>query len=256
MTFNKEKLKPVIEYILKQEAQESLDSGDQYDAAYAIYDAEVTPASVLALIAENKRLTGCIVQRRAQAEQYDQALIKMAAERDQLRAAISTPELVFVNMKAGRIAKISLRSAIDLHGEVINGDDAQQIEIAKLRAEVAGLKTGFEAYERVKAELKAEVEALRKYREEFAVLAERRREEADALRKDSESYRLLSFCHGQGTLELVRSHHELCAEIRRLKILAGEPVPPTPEEFIGPSPEGPTARIRRKLAALGQGEQS
>lgn len=80
--------------------------------------------------------------------------------------------------------------------------------------------------------------------------------ENEALRKDSESYRLLSFCHGQGALELVRSHHELCAEIRRLKILAGEPVPPTPEEFVGPSPEGPTARIRRKLATMGKGEQS
>ena len=108
-------------------------------------------------------------------------------------------------------------------------------EVEALRAEVAGLKTGYEAYEQVNAELKAEVEGLR---------------------KDSESYRLLSFCHGQGTLELVRSHHELCAEIRRLKILAGEPVPQTPEEFVGPSPEGPTARIRRKLAALGKGEQS
>ena len=107
--------------------------------------------------------------------------------------------------------------------------------VVQLKAEVAGLKTGYEAYERVNAELKAEVEGLR---------------------KDSESYRLLSFCHGQGTLELVRSHHELCAEIRRLKILAGEPVPQTPEEFVGPSPEGPTARIRRKLAALGKGEQS
>lgn len=105
----------------------------------------------------------------------------------------------------------------------------------QLKAENAGLKTGYEAYEQVNAELKAEVEGLR---------------------KDSESYRLLSFCHGQGTLELVRSHHELCAEIRRLKILAGEPVPQTPEEFVGPSPEGPTARIRRKLADLGQGEQS
>lgn len=131
-----------------------------------------------------------------------------------------------------------------------------EIERDQLRAEVAGLKTGYEAYERVNAELKAEVEELRKYGEEFSVLAERRREEADALRKDSESYRLLSFCHGQGALELVRSHHELCAEIRRLKIVAGEPVPPTPEEFIGPSPEGPTARIRRKLAAMGKGEQS
>jgi hypothetical protein len=74
--------------------------------------------------------------------------------------------------------------------------------------------------------------------------------EVEALRKDSEAYRLLSFCHGQGTLELVQSHHELCAEIRRLKILSGEPVPPTPDEFVGPSPEGPTARIRRKICAM------
>lgn len=105
----------------------------------------------------------------------------------------------------------------------------------QLKAEIAGLKTGYEAYEQVNAGLKAEVEWLR---------------------KDSESYRLLSFCHGQGTLELVRSHHELCAEIRRLKIIAGEPLPPTPEEFIGPNREGPTARIRRKLAAMGKGVQS
>ncbi|WP_338134996.1 hypothetical protein [Pseudomonas lundensis] len=111
----------------------------------------------------------------------------------------------------------------------------QEVSIERYRAENAGLKTGYEAYEQVNAGLKAEVEWLR---------------------KDSESYRLLSFCHGQGALELVRSHHELCAEIRRLKIIAGEPVPPTPEELIGPSPEGPTARIRRKLAAMGKGMQS
>ncbi|WP_338568765.1 hypothetical protein V6L78_19845 [Pseudomonas canadensis] len=34
-------------------------------------------------------------------------------------------------------------------------------EVEALRAEVAGLKTGYEAYERVNAELKAENEALR-----------------------------------------------------------------------------------------------
>jgi len=98
-----------------------------------------------------------------------------------------------------------------------------------LRAELAGLKTGYEAYERVNAELRAENEVLR---------------------KDAERYRLLSFCHGQGTLEMVRSHHELCDEVRRLKVLAGEPVPSTYAEFVGPRPEGPTARLRRKLAAM------
>ena len=40
----------------------------------------------LELLAENERLTGCIVQRRAQAEQYDQALIKMAADCAHLKA--------------------------------------------------------------------------------------------------------------------------------------------------------------------------
>ena len=35
-------------------------------------------------------------------------------------------------------------------------------EVEALKAEVAGLRTGYEAYERVKAELKAENEALRK----------------------------------------------------------------------------------------------
>ena len=175
----------------------------------------MTPVAVLGLIAENDRLS-------AQAR-----LAGVAAE----------------------------MAAHDTAGRAVTEYLVVAQERDQLKAEIAGLKTGYEAYERVNAELKAEVEGLRKYGEEFAVLAERRREEADALRKDSESYRLLSFCHGQGTLELVRSHHELCAEIRRLKILAGEPVPPTPEEFIGPSPEGPTARIRRKLAAKGKGEQ-
>ena len=37
-----------------------------------------------------------------------------------------------------------------------------EIERDQLRAEVAGLRTGYEAYERVNAELKAEVEGLRK----------------------------------------------------------------------------------------------
>ncbi|WP_313629869.1 hypothetical protein [Pseudomonas sp.] len=38
---------------------------------------------------------------------------------------------------------------------------AQTKTVQQLRAEVAGLKTGYEAYERVNAELKADVEALR-----------------------------------------------------------------------------------------------
>lgn len=123
-------------------------------------DIRLAPDVILALIDENEQLAKTAdcwdrlnVQNKALSDSF-------RAERDQLKAAISTPELVFINMKSGRIAKISLRSAIDLHGEVINGDDAQQIEIAKLRAEVAGLKTGYEAYEQVNAELNAKNEVL------------------------------------------------------------------------------------------------
>ena len=48
------------------------------------------------------------------------------------------------------------------------GMQAADVEIATLRAEVAGLRTGYEAYERVNAELKAEMEVLRKALESCA----------------------------------------------------------------------------------------
>lgn len=97
-----------------------------------------------------------------------------AAEEEaiQLRAAISDPESVFVNMKRGTIAKPSLRSMLDLYGEVVNGDEAQLLEIGKLRAEVEMLRSDrkacleeFKALRRsadeTERELRAEVEALR-----------------------------------------------------------------------------------------------
>lgn len=84
------------------------------------------------------------------------------------------------------------------------------IERDQLRAEVAGLRTGYEAYERVNAELKAEVEALR---EEVAlgdkIIADRDRllnmfdcpahgqcipyamEQIEALRKDADKWKIV-----------------------------------------------------------------
>ena len=46
-------------------------------------------------------------------------------------------------------------------------------EVEALKAEVAGLRTGYEAYEQVKAELKAENEALRKDAEQWRALVRR-----------------------------------------------------------------------------------
>ena len=209
--------------------------------------AAANPAAVLALIAENERLKNRlevdprhdydgISTRDATVKVLDEQVDQLKAENERLaKTADCWDRLNVLNKALSDSFQAERDQAEQDYKDVVGTIELRDSEISKLRAEVAGLRTGYEAYEQVNAELKAEVEGLR---------------------KDSESYRLLSFCHGQGTLELVRSHHELCAEIRRLKILAGEPVPQTPEEFVGPSPEGPTARIRRKLAALGKGEQS
>ncbi|WP_315336213.1 hypothetical protein [Pseudomonas grimontii] len=51
------------------------------------------------------------------------------------------------------------------HGDPVGSFDKHMEymqENIRLKAEIAGLQTGYEAYERVNAELKAEVEALRK----------------------------------------------------------------------------------------------
>jgi chromosome segregation ATPase len=117
----------------------------------ADYEVMTQPADVLALIAENERLTGFVVHRRAQADQYDEALTKIADQRDQLKA------------------------------------------------EIAGLKTGYEAYEQVNAQLKAEVEALRKEREGkvlcelelFETLRDAANTEADEHRQCLATYRPL-----------------------------------------------------------------
>lgn len=53
---------------------------------------------------------------------------------------LKDPEVVLVNMLRGYIAKPSVRSISMLYGEVLNGDDAQLLEIAKLRAYSGELK--------------------------------------------------------------------------------------------------------------------
>lgn len=68
-------------------------------------------------------------------------------EASQIRAAISRPETVFIGMKRGTIAKPSLRSMIDLYGDVPNGEEQQLLEIARLRAEVEALRKDAERYQ-------------------------------------------------------------------------------------------------------------
>ncbi len=194
-------LKTAIEYILNQGAleREFIEDADALDAAWAVYEA-LGPTDILALIADiedarngmkhscairlkkrielletqrdqliadNERLTkavGLQVIRRfvgdddqknidelvAAGIQVDKELIvQLKAENERLAAACERAEqIIIVECKAASLAKV--------RANLLEANRDQ------LRAEVAGLKTGYEAYERVNAELKAEVEGLRK----------------------------------------------------------------------------------------------
>ncbi|WP_439864909.1 hypothetical protein [Pseudomonas antarctica] len=93
----------------------------------ASYIAAADPAAILALIAENER---------------NQRMVLSAC------------------MSMGAIGE-SLGLDMDSDGDEMLGMVAElKAERDQLRAEIAGLRTGYEAYERVNAELKAENEAL------------------------------------------------------------------------------------------------
>lgn len=102
----------------------------------ALYDG----AAVLALIVENEALTARVNVMHEDRVEAVAELVVQGLEVDQLKAAIATPESVFANLKAGKIPRPSLRSMVDLYGEVVNGEDAQLLEIAKLRAENEALR--------------------------------------------------------------------------------------------------------------------
>lgn len=123
----------------------------QYDAfedagRLARYYAAANPAAVLALIAENERLK----------------TLRSVTERDlaqELEVWRHGPSC----WNCGDTGDVH-----DMVGEWLGQCDcnaAKLIDISserdQLRAEIAGLKTGYEAYEQVNAELKAEVEGLR-----------------------------------------------------------------------------------------------
>lgn len=193
-------LKTAIEYILNQGAleREFIEDADALDAAWAVYEA-LGPTDILALIADiedarngmkhscairlkkrielletqrdqliadNERLTkavGLQVIRRfvgdddqknidelvAAGIQVDKELIvQLKAENERLAAACERAEqIIIVECKAASLAKV--------RANLLEANRDQ------LRAEVAGLKTGYEAYEQVNAELKAENERLR-----------------------------------------------------------------------------------------------
>jgi len=158
------------------------------DCPTARFIAAANPAAVLALIAENERLTkavGLQVIRRfvgdddqknidelvAAGIQVDKELIvQLKAENERLAAACERAEqIIIVECKAASLAKV--------RANLLEANRDQ------LRAEVAGLKTGYQAYERVNAELKAENERLERNRDMWKGQVDRQCETIEGLRK-------------------------------------------------------------------------
>jgi len=106
------------------------------------------------------------LERRAQAA-IDAIGTLSRARQEREFNDVCTPQVVLAQLAENkRLERLALNS---VNAEYAVSTDLESIcvERDKLRAEVAGLKTGYEAYERVNAELKAECEALRKDADRF-----------------------------------------------------------------------------------------
>lgn len=88
------------------------------------------------------------------------------------KSICAIPAYMFLLSPSGkRVQKMEGGNWIDQH-EAQKVVDSAEDELSDLRAELADLKTGYEAYERVNAELRAENERLRKDAERYCWLRE------------------------------------------------------------------------------------
>ncbi|WP_449100277.1 hypothetical protein [Pseudomonas veronii] len=185
---------------------------------YADLVLAATPETILALIAENEALKGPhdwlaedlikelvdnaqAIQENADDGEDDQFVIvllaaaqrirrqeanieKLRAENELLAKTADCWDRLNVQNKA---LSDSFRAERDQaeqdYKDVVGTIELRDIEISKLRAEVAGLRTGYEAYERVNAELKAENERLERNRDMWKGQVDRQCETIEGLRK-------------------------------------------------------------------------
>ena len=170
--------------------------GDAWSLADDRFTEAASPEVILALIAENERLKNRlevdprhdydgISTRDATVKVLDEQVDQLKAENEQLKAEnerlstenseIESAAITYIEdmqeaqRENARLTELftvgmTLDGNLRVYGDWQSVRKAQEIlaERDQLRAEVAGLRTGYEAYEQVNAELKAEVEGLRK----------------------------------------------------------------------------------------------
>ena len=137
------------------------------------------PEQILALIAENERMsTNCLGVKLdvfeivcAERDQLKAENERLSTENSEIESAAITyiEDMQEAQRENARLTELftvgmTLDGNLRVYGDWQSVRKAQEIlaERDQLRAEIAGLKTGYEAYEQVNAELKAEVEALRR----------------------------------------------------------------------------------------------
>ena len=184
-----------------------------YTELKRLVEAGSLPPIVSTLIAENERIDGCckamaldMGKLTRERNSFRSSAEKLKAENERLAAACERAEqIIIVECKAASLAKV--------RANLLEANRDQ------LRAEVAGLRTGYEAYERVNAELKAENERLERNRDMWKGQVDRQCETIEGLRKALKAAEDAMW-HADGNMD------------------------------------GEAADARDALAALGQGEQS
>ena len=207
---------------------EALDGGEPIGEAWGEFEAAATPAAVLALIAENEELGRYLCTCRDCGGEG-----ALHTGDWHYYGHMEPPEPVME--KCGECDGTGLLGEVQDLYQVITERD-------QLCAEVAGLRTGYEAYERVNAELKAENERLERNRDMWKGQVER---QIEMLRLAHEADKLLKAeCEGL-------PKHAPSSEIIWCECGDGYPANSYGAGFMDAN-EGVCANCD---AALGQGEQ-
>jgi hypothetical protein len=122
-----------------------------FEPTAAKFIAKCTPSAVLALITENERLTGFVVHRREQADQYDEALTKVADQRDQLKAECEGLRKALTDcsdsLHSEMLQKFGGQLPDDMHPVTRRDYDRDMAEVAGYRAAVGGIEPALDTPE-------------------------------------------------------------------------------------------------------------
>lgn len=154
-------------------AQDTIKFADEDEEMRALqqFHEEVDPETILALIADldearNGMKHSCAIRLKKRIELLETQRDQLIADNERLTKAVG---LQVIRRFVGDDDQKKMDELVSA-GIQVDKDRIAQLETERdqLKAENAGLRTGYEAYERVNAELKAEVEGLESSRAKLA----------------------------------------------------------------------------------------